>query len=110
MNTLTTKENVQKLKDELLKLFPFAGVTYYNLGGDERASLGFSISKDPRETWKNGIFENSNGGKFMLDADGTLKMLTRHGNVPKFRQTKVSSIEQAVMKIAQWHQKPLDVQ
>lgn len=107
MNTLTTRENAEVLKAELLKLFPVAGVTYYNLGGDERASLGFSVSKDPRETWPNKIFENSAGAKFMLDADGSLKMLTRN-KVAKFRATRVTSIAQVVMKIAQWAQKPAE--
>lgn len=107
MNTLTTRENAEVLKTELRKLFPFVNVTYYNLGGDERASLGITISKDPRETWPNGIFENSASAKFMFSYEGKLEMLTRY-KVAKFRATRATSIEQVVMKLAQWAQKPAD--
>lgn len=108
MNTLTTKENGDILASQLKQIFPFANVVRYTLGGEEQASLGFAVSLQPKDEWKNHIFENSNGAKFMLNSDGSLYMLTRNDRtMPKFRKTKVKDINQALAKINQWKDTPV---
>lgn len=104
MNTLTTTENTIHVKNELDKNFPLVAVHRYTLGGEERASIGISVSKDERKTWSNGIFENSRFARFMLDSDGRLKLLCSHG-VAKFRSGKVKDINHAITRIREWKEK-----
>lgn len=98
---LTTPENVNLLKTELLKSFPVVGVNRYTLGGEENASLGIVISLDPRETWANGILENSRYAKFMLNADGGLSRISGW-NTPKFRAGKVKDLNHAITRLKEW--------
>lgn len=102
MNTITTIENGTLAYDELAKVFPFANVTRYTLGGEARASLGFTVSKDDRKDWANGILENSSYAKFMLDSDGSLKLLSGW-KVAKFRAGKVKDINHALKRITDWN-------
>jgi hypothetical protein len=101
MNTLTTIDNGNQAQAELAKVFPFARATRYTLGGEERASIAFTVSKDDKATWANGILENSRYAKFMLDSDGSLKMLASW-NVPKFRASKVKDINHALKRLNDW--------
>lgn len=103
---LTTPENMDLLKSELLKLFPVVGISRYTLGGEDNASLGIAISLDPRDTWQNNIFENSRYAKFMLNADGGLSRISGW-NTPKFRAGKVKDITQVIKRLKDWNLTPL---
>lgn len=72
------------------------------LGGEHRATLMFVISLDPRESWANGILENSHYGKGSLDYTGVLEIFSGHGPLRKFRKTRVKSLDQAAEKLNAW--------
>ena len=68
-------------------------------------------SLDPRESWVNGIFENSRGFRFMLTAPGgaryysggpvTVKLAYQHYKLPKFRKY-TGPVDKVAAKVAAW--------
>jgi hypothetical protein len=104
MNTLTTTDNTILVKAELSKSFPIVAVFRYTLGGEERASIGINVSMDEKQTWSNGIFENSRHAKFMLNSDGKLELLCKN-RTAKFRAGKVKDINHAIARIREWKEK-----
>lgn len=82
---------------------PHVGVGFSTLGGEERASVMFTIGLDPKETWNNNILQNSRYGKFHLGADGVLELHSAAWrNVAKFRKTKVKSVADVISKVSVW--------
>lgn len=72
------------------------------LGGESRASLIITVSLDARETWNNGILENSRYAKFYLGTtDNKLEMISGHGGA-KFRKCSVKTPEELAIKIDSW--------
>lgn len=98
---LTSAENLTVLRDALVHRFPFVKVNRMTLGGEERASFSISISLDPRESWANGIYQNSRYRQFMVNADGSLYEISGYGT-PRFRKTKVKEITDVVRKLDAW--------
>lgn len=89
---------------EMLKSLPvpYVSTRISQLGGPARASVGFSLSLDPRSTWSNGIFENSRHARFSIDvADGSIALIASW-KVPKFRKAKFKTNADAVAKIMKW--------
>ena len=103
---LFTKDDVKKNRDAIVKIFnkviPYAdGI---GIGISKESIIG-KFSLDKKNTWPNGYIENSRCGMFTLYNDGELKIeilswgtYNQRKKVPKFRKSKVKSIEQAVAK------------
>lgn len=80
---------------------PFIRAQVSKLGGVERASTVVTVSLDPRESWTNGILENSRYSHFALYADGTMVQLGSY-RVAKFRRARFTSVENAVARLVKW--------
>lgn len=81
---------------------PYVSARVSQLGGAHRAATMVAVSLDPRESWSNGIFENSRHAKFSVNPeDGTIEQLTGW-KVPKFRKARFKTPAEAVAKIAKW--------
>ena len=103
---LFTKDDVKKNRDAIVKIFnkviPYAdGI---GIGISKESIIG-KFSLDKKNTWPNRYIENSRCGMFTLYNDGELKIeilswgtYNQRKKVPKFRKSKVKSIEQAVAK------------
>lgn len=72
---------------------PYVSAYVSTLGGKERPSVMLTISLDPKETWTNGILENSRYAKFDIDHTGRIKQIS---GPLKFRSAKPKNVEQLV--------------
>lgn len=98
-----TKENAAELKELLLQFVPHASVSFSDLGGAERASLLTLISLDERQTWQNGIMENSRHLRFHAGYEGKLEsFVISPRSLGKFRKVSVSSVSQIAEKIREF--------
>jgi len=80
---------------------PHVSASVSTLGGEKRASLMVNLSLDPKDTWENGIFQNSRYAQLHVDYNGMLEMFS--GSIrPYLRKTRVTSVSDAVNKINQW--------
>jgi hypothetical protein len=76
------------------------------LGGQERASLMITVAFEPKDTWPNGILENSSYNHFDFNIDGTINCFYSYLRIPrevaksiKFRKCRVRNVDEAIMKI-----------
>ena len=82
---------------------PYIQTDISTLGGKENASVMMTVSLDPKESWNNGIMENSRYAKFMIERDGRIEAFTQSYKLAnKFRSAKVKSISDAITKINNW--------
>jgi hypothetical protein len=81
---------------------PFVSVDASRIGGPARATIMLLISLDPRETWSNGIMENSRYGRFSVYRDGTVDQFTYHPRSLKSRKMRGKSIDHIISKLNQW--------
>jgi hypothetical protein len=75
------------------------------LGGPDRPSVSVTFAFDPRETWINGILENSKYAKILVhfNTDGTGKIAACGSwKVTPIRQAKVKNIDDAFVKLQKW--------
>ncbi len=83
---------------------PFVNVSVSNLGGTPAIMIALSL--DEKNEWTNGIFENSRYTRFMLEPEtnkSNLEQFSLHYELkPKFRKSKVKSIDAAINKINTW--------
>lgn len=101
---LTGKRNPALVADDAetaraLIQAPYVGAQYSRLGGAGRESVLIVVSLDPKDTWANGILENSRYTRFHLGSDGVLEQFTRSRGLTTFRKTRVKDIREAVSKI-----------
>lgn len=89
-------EIIQKLNSGIHA--PFLHFSKSMLGGRDRASIAIALSLDPKNTWKNNIFENSRYARFFFEMNGTINQISGYGT-SKFRKIRVSSVEAAIAKI-----------
>lgn len=80
---------------------PYVGGYKSTLGGAHRVSLLLVVSLDPRETWQNGILENSRYTKLSIYVDGTIEDISGHG-MTRFRKSRAKSFDDVINKINKW--------
>lgn len=102
---ITTKdagmEFAKVAKDALVARGLPCAITVYELVKG-KVGIGISISLDQRDTWINGIFENSRYAKFMFSCDtGKLEQISGH-SVNKFRKATIKTDEDVVRKLLAW--------
>ncbi len=73
---------------------PYVKAYVSSLGGEERSSVMVTVSLDPRDTWTNGILENSRYAKFAFHPGRTpdevrFEHFSGHG-IPKIRAFKTA--------------------
>jgi predicted kinase len=91
-----------KLMDALKKQIkaPYVAASLSTLGGEERATIMLAISLDPRETWTNGIYENSRYLRFSLGRNGVIANFARaHLIKTKFRKQWYKNQADAIKKL-----------
>lgn len=96
-----TKEDAARLK-ELLNA-PVVRVSLATLGGVHRASLMVCLSLDERDTWQNGILENSRYAHFSVTSgEHKLELFSGGLRSVKFRKCNAESVPQIAEKINGW--------
>lgn len=99
---LAQPENLETLRTRILKIsnIQYVNVTWSSLGGVP--SIFIKLSLDSKDDWMNGIFYNSNYSVFAIHEDCKLEQITRHFKLPKFRKSKLKSIDDIVDKVQKW--------
>lgn len=69
------------------------------LAGHE--SLFVRISLDPKDSWANGIFQNSRYAIFSV-SDSKVELISKSYELPKFRKVKIKNDEDVALKIMRW--------
>lgn len=98
-SSIITEAFKEKLKALLADQFPWVSIAVSSLGVTN--SLMIKLSLDRRETWVNGILENSRWGVFAVRQEGTeLKLSTvLASGCPKIRKCRVKTAENISSKI-----------
>ena len=79
---------------------PVKKARYSTLGGERNVSVMFVLSLDSKDTWSNGILENSRYMQFRIEQDGVIEQFTKNYTIPlKFRKAKAKNIDDVVNKI-----------
>lgn len=78
---------------------PYVKVYKSTLGGADRVSILITVSLDPRETWSNGILENSRYFRMHYLMNGSLELFSGGWKMTKFRKTKAKTPDDALAKI-----------
>lgn len=102
---INTKETGMEFANVIKSAFVARGlpcsVTVYELVKG-KVGIGVSVSLDQRDTWINGIFENSRHSKFMFHCDTSkLEQLTSW-KVNKFRKATIKTDDDVVRKLLAW--------
>lgn len=96
-------DGADELVDKLKKKIKAPVITSYKstLGGENNVSVLLSLSLDPKDTWVNGIFENSRYMKFHISLPNIIEMITSSYKIEgkKFRKSRAKSIDDVVKKI-----------
>lgn len=95
---------VERLKSEINA--PYVQAYASTLGGDQNVAIMLTVGADPKETWTNGILENSRYGKFTISNNGTVEQHSGGFNridTPKtnVRKRTVKSVDQLIQTLNQ---------
>lgn len=94
----TIDDAVNVLKDKLKA--PVVQVKYSALGGPRNATIMISLSLDPKESWSNGIYQNSRYMQFRVEQDGVIEQFSKSYKVPlKFRKQRAKDLNDVVAKM-----------
>jgi hypothetical protein len=89
------KESLQKC--DAIKEF---SVYYHTLGGIP--SVFVNVSLDSKESWINGIYQNSRYSQFVIHNDMKLEQISKHYKLGKHRKCKIKSAQNVAEKITTW--------
>ena len=101
MKKMFDVENVEVVKNQIktgLK-FPYLNIYHSTLGGKENISILLCVSLDNRETWANGILQNSAYMKLHILNFGKIYMICRDRKVKKFRKCNFKNIDDLIEKL-----------
>jgi hypothetical protein len=95
-------EGRERMEEALRQCVPHARVHLSTLGGKGNESLMILVCFDPKESWANGILENSRYSRFHLCSDRELELFS--GGLKRelgvgFRKTKAKSVDDATDRI-----------
>lgn len=94
----TIQDAVAKLNSKIDA--PVVKASYSTLGGERNASIMLAISIDPKESWGNGIYENSRYMRFHIQQDGVIEQFRiSHKISLKFRKVRAKSLDDVITKI-----------
>jgi hypothetical protein len=98
------KTAFQEIKQKLQ--FPYVGIQYTSLGGEERASFMVTVSIQPKVEWQNGILQNSQYSIFRVNK-GPIGYVVENfsGSLPKFRKFNAKTLEELINKLNIYHSK-----
>ncbi len=102
-DTNTADQLVTKLEKGIK--VPFLRVQKSTLGGKDKPSVLVTISLDPKESWANGIFENSRYMRFHVTLPNVIEQFNRSKIKTKFRKAKAKNLDEVVKKITQYVEK-----
>ena len=99
---LSQECNLQALKSQISQIsnIKYVGVNWSNLGGIP--SVFINVSLDDKDSWANGIYQNSRYAQFAIHSDMKLEMISHHFQTPKHRKCRVDSISKIAAKIKSW--------
>ena len=99
---LSQPTNLEALKEHISNILniKYVSVDWSNLGGIP--SVFINVSLDDKETWMNGIYQNSSYAQFAIHHDMKLEMISHHYKTAKHRKCKVDSIAKIAAKIKAW--------
>ncbi len=99
-NTQEEREKASRYMRENINA-PYVSAKVSILGGAHRASVMIVLSLDKKETWANGILQNSRYLMFRLERDGELENFQKDYKIKakRMRKTKAKSLGDAVVKI-----------
>jgi hypothetical protein len=103
---MTTIDIMKDLKPQIEKIIsemPFSNIHLSTLGGENHASILFVIGLDAKETWKNGIFENSRYMRFHIERNFKGLILECFTSSIKLKFRKVTtSPEKILIKVQEF--------
>ena len=97
-----TVSDAEQIQENLKSHFPAVSANLSTLGG--HTSIIIKLSLDQKETWMNGIFQNSRFSMFSLN-ENKLEQFAKHHQVTKFRKSTIKSNQDGINKIVSWSQK-----
>jgi hypothetical protein len=100
--TLAQESNLSEMKQLLsdCEAIKELSVSQMALGGIP--SVFVNVSLDSKDSWSNGIFQNSRYAQFCIHNDLKLEQISVHYQLKKHRKCKIKSCEDVVNKIVKW--------
>lgn len=96
-------EEATALADLLLQKLPAPFVRAYLSRLGEEPSVMLTVSLDPRETWVNGILENSRFARLTFNyPERSIELFSGDHRVNRFRKTRFKTPQDAVAKVEKW--------
>ena len=104
VTTIQLAEQVNDLRDRI-KAIPAIKVFHVDVSRlGPVPSIIIKVGLDERDTWINGIFQNSRHAMFSIHGDMKLEMFTCW-SVPKFRKCSVNGVDAIIRKLTLWTEK-----
>ena len=100
--TLAQESSLSEIKELLSDVSAIKefSVSIMTLGGIP--SVFVNVSLDDKESWSNGIYQNSRYSQFAIHNDLKLDQISKHYLVGKHRKCKIKSTQDIVTKIQKW--------
>ena len=100
--TLSQESSLSEIKELLsgVSVIKEFSVSIMTLGGIP--SVFVNVSLDNKESWSNGIYQNSRYSQFAIHDDLKLDQISKHYLVGKHRKCKIKSTQDIVTKIQKW--------
>ena len=100
--TLAQESSLSEIKESLSKCKTIQefSVYHHTLGGIP--SVFINVSLDSKDSWSNGIFQNSRYAQFAIHNDMKLEQISVHYQLKKHRKCKISTLQDLVNKIVKW--------
>lgn len=100
--TLAQEPSLSEMKEllsecEAIKEFSVSQMTLGSI-----PSVFVNVSLDSKDSWSNGIFQNSRYAQFCIHDDLKLDQISVHYQLKKHRKCKIKSCEDVVNKIVKW--------
>lgn len=116
--TLDTNSAIEFIKREMNGYVPYLSVNKGALGGND--SIFLAVALNPKNEWKNGIFENSQYFRMAIYENGEMEVFTQslykkghnysyeYRIKTKFRKCTAKSVEDAVVRLIKFIDKVND--